>query len=645
MIASRQETLLLLRYYFRLLRRTRVISLLLTSISLLLALWIGLGLHETGGSPLLATSLGIGCFLALLFASVALDKATMAPAEYAKARLSGAAEDIVVLTTAKEIRDACNSFLNDIAHLERCLNPKGFDDFLAALPRRTYHPPRFQSVEATDFPRRQMKGKRRIERKLRRLRRRHRATVRALRRIYEMKVYTAVALGVPHRRVCDHIYQYSPAMHEKSTRKYLTNWSELIRISPLALDTSDAVSRDDIRSRVRALLGQNAKIVRDCGRRVLRQNQLLQHPVACSDIVNICSIHSTSGSLHEYARAISYQTRWASRQSQGKGHRQAMTALGVVLILLLRKQRAHAGFDLHRLLEELLIQFLARLPEGRWHTRCETSLKVLKDIRLNFPRSDDPDWDLAPRLFEAAQTIERLEDSLGWLDTLVWLSLQDSRRRLIQRFTAEILPRFDDLGDGNYVYFVTSGYSSTVREVLKFGLAPRAQAEEAYPGIDAEHLGRPCAARAFLLQSEVGSLPRTQRAEAQREVFDTQWMQHQLHEEEEAHGFQAVSAGDEEVLVSLLNPGDRLCVLLGAEVFDRQRVLHPRGAGRRINRLRRLAQEANVHLQIFVFAERYKRMDDLLRNASSFFRDHMDQVGILNDLPVITDEAYVRPGT
>ena len=63
-----------------------------------------------------------------------------------------------------------------------------------------------------------------------------------LQRIEEMKRVAAVELDIPARRLCDYVFQYSPAIQRDRVRKYLYNWTEM-RSSGVSLTANQAVER------------------------------------------------------------------------------------------------------------------------------------------------------------------------------------------------------------------------------------------------------------------------------------------------------------------------------------------------------------------------------------------------------------------
>jgi hypothetical protein len=401
---------------------------------------------------------------------------------------------------------------------------------------------------------------------------------RHIRRVEAMKLLAAQELDIPARRLCDHIFQFSPTMFEYGVRTYLRNLDEM-QAAIRTLRTPQEIAK--FCGQVR----QNFFLDNWCLEKVDLLESLIVNESLHRSLRQLASVHSTSGSLQVYARALRDAGR-TDRDRGGEAERNAVARRR--LWFLYRKQRARPGFDVHYLLRTLL--------------EDDADLcRLLDDVASPPPEK--------PSLPESARR-------LGELPTEVQKRLVERRARLAHLagdlYRAWAIP-------GTRQYIVTHGYSKTVREVLR-----------ACFGEDAGSPGYP-EPRVFLLSTE----------DPQAE-FDARLMKVELRQCLGSREL-SIAAGSVEFLCGLLKRSDQLLIMLGAESFDAdRRVVHPRTAAAHVERL--LKQARCPHLCVVV-AESYKRLPGDL-TASTFFADHFDRVSIYDSSLVdfiVSDDGIEPP--
>ena len=91
-----------------------------------------------------------------------------------------------------------------------------------------------------------------------------------------------------------------------------------------------------------------------------------------------------------------------------------------------------------------------------------------------------------------------------------------------------------------------------------------------------------------------------------------------------------IADGDEAVLVGLLDNDSDMLIIIGAECYDdSRRVIHPRGARDRIDKLKKLERwKVKRKPEVWVLAESYKQHDGNLIDAIRFFRYHLDRLDV-----------------
>jgi hypothetical protein len=496
---------------------------------------------------------------------------TMPAVLHAQALVDGQREMAILLVISRSIDRLCHRFLRKIRQ------EKGLDDAVEALFARPDTPadpatatgPKTPSPNPADLLRRIDRHVGRVETLIHR---HHKQ----LRRLEEMKVAAAVELDVHPRRLCDHVLQFSPTIFRAGTWKYLDIWRLLRELA--------ASERGPSRSRARAerLLRQARSLEADCEKRRIYQEQVIKFAFLHEAIIGFAGSRSTSGSLREYASAISYLARYyRGKLDRGRGRlgsRSWLPEATESLAFLYRKQRAHPGFDLHTLLTRLCDE---RAPgKGAAAAAAFDQSTALKAVVRGGPK-------------------DRPSLSRGQLDALAKLhfdvqeQVATARTEIVERVRKLLAQRPRSL------FVVTNGYSKTVRDVL--GRAPLPDDVQAY----------------LLLQGTEHHLP-------------TRIMKSEVKHATDAlrHSRGRIACGSLEMLLGLLGEKHRVLVLLGAECFDDEgRVAHPRGMGSTFDRLTEELSGRGIQHLVMAVAEHYKKVSSDLA-SSPFYTDHFDGVDI-----------------
>jgi hypothetical protein len=412
-------------------------------------------------------------------------------------------------------------------------------------------------------------------------------------RIEAMKLLASEELDIPQRRLCDHVFQYSPAMHRDRLQKYLGTWGEIMNFPPVQ-------SPDDV-ARFRGLLQQNRSFLENVERRVGYQRQILKNRDLHPFIVQFASMHSTSGSLHTYAEALRFLVVTGLMLSQPP--EDILDRLRFVH----RKQRAHPGFDLHALL--------------RRACECMRGLDGIDLEDLTHLEHVLQELNELPRIPSSELDTSRLCHYLSQEGGLKpFLSLPANLSRLVTSQHGKICGAFRTLCDDWFHgvpaanrYIVSHGYSRTVLSVLKSALSPAPDASRVF----------------FILPEEKASL-------------DTRVMEYELKAHEELRTFRNFAAGTEHHLLSLLTNRDFVLVLLGAECFDRKnRVVHPRGLVQGFGSLLQELRNRRIRYLVAVVAETYKLHTIELTADINFYGQHFDRIELYSpdwiDL-ILTDD-------
>jgi translation initiation factor 2B subunit (eIF-2B alpha/beta/delta family) len=519
---------------------------------------------------------------------------TADPQTYARILLAGRPAKEVLFVISRHVIRTCQRTLRntywvaDISEsLEKRTSAEDFEEFRGEIM------PEPERRRVAIFQRRL----------LRHLQRQHKALL----RVETLKLLASNELDIPPRRLCDHLFQYSPVMHRERLQKYAENWDEIFNFQ-------EVESAEDAR-RYRALVVQNRSLINNTLRRLRYQRQILQNRDLHPFIVQFASKHSTSGSLQTYAEALKFVAATGQRSLQkardSAARERVVNEIEDRLRLLHRKQRAHPGFDLHTLLRRavgamgnptasLVLQGLDDVPSFRIST--ETPL-----------RQETPS--IASPLLQIS--IERLKPFITLPADLSRL-VAASRDRIAQQFERIYGSWFD--GGLNARYIVSHGYSKTVLSVLKKSLPPE------------ETPGSPGLPRLFFILTEEGS-------------FDTRVMEYELKQDRSLRRFRNLAAGSEQHLLGLLARGDSVLILLGAECFDKdRRVVHPRGIASGLRNLILKLNRRGIRTLVVVVAESYKCHEKLLNADTKFYGQHFDRIELylpdLIDIIVSDDRTY-----
>jgi len=400
-------------------------------------------------------------------------------------------------------------------------------------------------------------------------------------RIETMKYRASVELDIPPRRICDHMFQYSPAMHRDRLQKYVQNWGQIL---DARTDT------DEEKRRLWNLAVQNLTVLNNTRRRRRYQREILENRDLHPFIVQLASKHSTSGSLQTYAEALRYVAMLGKRRlsrSRG-GTEEEIQAISTRLQFLYRKQRAHPGFDLHA----LLIRALCSI-ESEQHD-IPDMLGLLEELRSTLPENGSH----AP-----LKISERRLEAFRSLSFRLTALFDKSREGIVERFK-KVCSTWLQSGQSDNRYIVSHGYSRTVLSVLRSSLPIPKNV------LPANKLPR----LFFLLPDE-------------KDSFDTRVMEYELKEMRIFRPFRNFAAGNEKHLLALLKETDQVLILLGAECFDiERRMVHPRGFRPLLSTI--LEEMKGRVCWVVVVAESYKRNDHLLTDDTQFYGQHFDRIDL-----------------
>lgn len=406
-----------------------------------------------------------------------------------------------------------------------------------------------------------------------------------LQKILAMKYLVSLALGIPPRRLCDYIFQYSPTIHINRLQKLIENWEEILSYHQyLPGGNSEDTA---ITNRLLALRDQNIQISVEFKRRMNYQIQFLKfkdlHPV----ILSFISANSTSGSLLKYADALS---QVAEEYSLIMGQRPEINSPAYLICcaklrFLYYKQRAHPGFDLN--------VHLFNLCSTQVNSHASNDWKVLETILSKLPKHGPHQHPLSMEPNQIKLEIA----ALCKLSAMVRKVIVDNRNVIVEQFTNYCRTFFGTESFRN-TFILTHGHSKTVREVLKRGLQP---------------LG-PNFPNVFVLEPD------------DVDDFETRLMLHELREDDEFRFLRNASSTKVEFM-KLLGNQAKVMLVLGAECFDSDlRVLHPLGISQSIKSLQECL---GSQFQVVVVGEEYKHYLHLM-SFPEFYRNHLDRVEILN---------------
>ena len=273
-------------------------------------------------------------------------------------------------------------------------------------------------------------------------------------------------------------------------------------------------------------------------------------------------------------------------------------------LFLYRRQRAHPGFDLHSL--------LMKVVEGMGEDHFDPA--IVKDQAAALRAMD---W-LSGRLAQRGPGGRHEDDArhrerfLARLDALSHIhryfnrAVSLSRSAMQAPFAAVLDAWCARAKPGAVIYVVTSGYSKTVRELIREGLGPRWERQRGVSEL-----------RPHLFQLLAGD----------EDELDSRLMTWELRD---ARGRETrrLAAGSGEMLVTLTRRGDRVLVLLGAEAVDvDRRVVHPRSVLERLRPVVERLASRRIPVLVVVAAEAYKRHEAPFASGP-LYRGYFERLGI-----------------
>lgn len=434
-------------------------------------------------------------------------------------------------------------------------------------------------------------------------------------RIEAMKRLAAEQLGIAGDRLCDNLFQFSPAVFLHAARGYKDNCERLFRdcsdISADRFDEFDELIRENLTRH------HNAQA---CMR---HQDRLLENRDLHASIAQLGCSHSGSRSLAVYANALAdLATRLLTRSEKRQMARKGLEAeeLGESLLFLHFAQRIYPGLDLTgsliRVMEvsglnkakEPVCDLLRRLQEAARLGETGANLVQIRAARaaILMPAGGGVD---------ARKTINSNLQYLKSLPRLVTHAIHRSREASINTFRALSVERqmLQPSSPKSKVWLVTHGYSSSVRDVLVRGLRGiRSSLPTAYvpPAL-------------FVLQAR------------EDERAETKILEYELTDRDNHDLYGSYAVGDAEVLLGLVRSGDKVVFLLGAECVSADLLtVRPRATTRVIDALlRALLLRKCAHL-VVVIVDEYKFHDTESSSAVEWFlshRRHGDRVTITGD--------------
>lgn len=603
-------------------------------------------LHSVGLTPYLVVILGsLSVFVTVSAFFIGLCKAAfnrIPPEEYASLVLGGRSVEDMFRWIGWEMFSLCARFLDfnsDPLRRAQTALSTGVagvyeqlrDDNKALLSNHRILELLRQSLPGQDGLSRLTRHIDRLEEKLLRQRM-------GIRRCAAMKTLAATDFGIHHRRLCDHVFRFSPTIYERRTRKYIANWR--------AISRSLEANRSHVSGwRVIDLIQENERIFRRIERRSNYLRLIVDSAGVFQDVRMFASTTSLRDSLTAYASALTRLAESFVASGNSFVHQARLASL-------YEMQEAHPGIDLHRALTQLCrggapwceariveleerVAFLRSPADGRWEQdalRAEAKCRELREHAA-----------LWKRCTNVLDTVQE-NGGHGWapgldldvlreLATLVGAATHNTQWEINRRMEAELLGWMRHRSN---VLIMTYGNSRVVRDVLKCVAMPLMKKREGETHHDA----------LFIARTEADEFESRMMAFALRE--DSRW----YHPGKTAE----LGYGDDELLLSLLEDlRDRdqsVMILLGAESFDPEgRIIQIASAYPQIRRLKNRLRKFNRHDRdrvLFVaVAESYKKSDDLTRDTG-FYRDHLDQVALypkgVIDLIISNDRRYdTRP--
>jgi len=278
-----------------------------------------------------------------------------------------------------------------------------------------------------------------------------------LKKIHSLKAELSRMLHIPERRICDHIFQYSPSVHEQRVIEYVENCWELLD-SYTHIDQSDVKNSKVLIEAIMAVLEKNVWIYENGISRLPIQEALIHYCDLHGFVSSMAASPSCTSSVKKYVRSLSLLARdfeqssskWQSgKKKSAKSKRNKLKVHKAKEVFhnktkfLYRKQRAYPGADLNYLCLNILNSFQGE--EG------ETILALKKFLRNGLRRL--PSDALIKGLFD--------------FEVLINKFLKEANGRLLQNFCNHLAGEFGEYCQGREVFFLTQGYSRTVKVCLE----------------------------------------------------------------------------------------------------------------------------------------------------------------------------------
>jgi len=416
-----------------------------------------------------------------------------------------------------------------------------------------------------------------------------------IQRVLALKRYSAKQLGIPERRMCDYIFQFSPTIYHNRILKMVANWKEVLDIYP-SVDLSPYLE-----ARLRALFQENQRIMRKIKRRLQYQYDILEYTDLHYFMHRFVTDVSISGAVKEYTRAISYLARGALSElenfpTHSKHHLNSiLERLNKRLGFIYFKQRARGGFDIHYSCYRLCRLYSSE----RFYIQkqLETQADILKKI------IDDPQGDFI--IADYGTALAQLH-SLSTLFDTVTMVLEKCRNDITEKFKSFYTEWLQGLPGNDQEQprlIITHSYSRTVREVLKRVVL--AESSDSFP------FQTPNRPKLFILKPKG------------EDDFKARLMMYDLKEGSHPQDLKNTFPG-----VDKLMKQTKIMIVLGAECFDNDRwVFHPQGVSDYLKTLRTVTRENGTELTVVVIAENYKFYHRLVE-LPEYYQDRFDNISL-----------------
>jgi hypothetical protein len=548
------------------------------------------------------------------------------PEEYASLVLGGRKAEEIFRWIAWEMYDVCSNFLDINTRLEAAQDE--LREKLASLPED----PLPNRVIMARLAQRWRKRDRDIDR----LERRLLGQRMIIRRCAAMKTLAASEFGIHHRRLCDHVFRFSPTIFERRVSKYVRNWRVIAR-------SIEGQQSHIPMSRLIDLIQENDRIVKRIRRRANYLRLIVGSKGIFEDVRVFASTASLGESLAAYASVV-------TRLATDAGHSELRQTAQLISVYMMRQ--AHPGIDLHRALTQLC------RGGAPWCGERIAELSARAEyLRARMDGDGDPRWD--KRRLIADQKREDLErhaamwrdctrvleaiarhgghssdpvaslDVLSNLDTLVSAATHNTQWEINRNVEKELLQW---LRNRPNVLIMTYGNSRVVRDVLKCVVLPLLEHTTSETHADT----------IFIARTDADEFESRMMAFSLRE--DRRWYTPGTTAE--------LGYGDDTLLLSLIKDLSHddlsVMILLGAESFDRDgRIVQIASAFKQIVRLKKKLARFNRNdperVRFVAVAESYKECANLTRDTG-FYREHLDQVALypkgIIDLIISNNKRY-----